>query len=333
MKAMRREIEGTDVAAAPVVSEGGRSPSTLSTGLPGMTPDPSTIGRLAPGQRWSVGRKREVVLRLLRGESVELLSRELGVPIYKLEQWREKADAALGGALKERESDPASGELAAAMQRIGEAQYGGRASARQNRASRPFGPHQVAVMAETTSPTTGRRYGVARVCQIWDQPRSSFYAARQPQEGAVGPASATRRCSPPSTPTSSDPCGPAKDTGRSGPGCVRSTACGCHANACCGSWPAVAPSRSHALRRAARSADRHRGAECDVGDRRDPNRHRPGRQGLAVRRRRALERRAARLACRQARDPLRSSSGRRHGGAKPVRPRRRRRRPRPGAAA
>jgi uncharacterized protein HemY len=51
---------------------------------------------------------------------MELLSRELGVPIYKLEQWREKADAALDGALKERESDPASGELAAAMQRIGE---------------------------------------------------------------------------------------------------------------------------------------------------------------------------------------------------------------------
>ena len=120
MKAMRREIEGTDVAAAPVVSEGGRSPSTLSTGLPSMTPNPSTIGPLAPGQRWSVGRKREVVLRLLRCESVELLSRELGVPIYKLEQWREKADAALDGALKERESDPASGELAAAMQRIGE---------------------------------------------------------------------------------------------------------------------------------------------------------------------------------------------------------------------
>ena len=120
MKAMRREIEGTDVAVAPVVSEGGRSPSTLSTGLPGMTPNPSTIGRLAPGQRWSVGRKREVVLRLLRGEFLELLSRELGVPIYKLEQWREKADAALDGALKERESDPASGELAAAMQRIGE---------------------------------------------------------------------------------------------------------------------------------------------------------------------------------------------------------------------
>ena len=116
MRAMRPEIESADVAAAPVVIEGGRSPSTLSTGSPGMTPNPSTIGPLAPGQRWSVARKREVVLRLLRGESVELLSRELGVLIYKLEQWREKADA-LDGALKERENDPASGELAAAKAR------------------------------------------------------------------------------------------------------------------------------------------------------------------------------------------------------------------------
>ena len=34
-------------------------------------------------------------------------------------------------------------------------------------------------MAEATSPATGRRYGVARVCQAWEVPRSSFYAARQ----------------------------------------------------------------------------------------------------------------------------------------------------------
>ena len=42
-------------------------------------------GPLAPGQRWSVGRKRDVVLRLLRGESLEALSREVGVEIYRLE--------------------------------------------------------------------------------------------------------------------------------------------------------------------------------------------------------------------------------------------------------
>ena len=78
------------------------------------------LGRLAPGQRWSVARKREVVLRLLRGESVELLSRELGRPIFKLEQWRQKAEAALDGALKEPEADTASVELDTAMKRIGE---------------------------------------------------------------------------------------------------------------------------------------------------------------------------------------------------------------------
>ena len=47
-------------------------------------------GGLAPGQRWSAARKREVVLRMLRGESVEALSRELGIEIYRLEKWRDK---------------------------------------------------------------------------------------------------------------------------------------------------------------------------------------------------------------------------------------------------
>lgn len=46
-------------------------------------------GALRPGQRWSAGRKREVVLRLLRGESLDALSRELGVELYRLEEWRD----------------------------------------------------------------------------------------------------------------------------------------------------------------------------------------------------------------------------------------------------
>ncbi len=115
-------------ASASVVSEGGLSPSTLSTdpaspvetGAPAIERAAPKVGPLAPGQRWSVARKREVVLRLLRGESAELLSRELGLPIFKLEQWRQKADAALDDALKVRDVDPANAELAAAMQRIGE---------------------------------------------------------------------------------------------------------------------------------------------------------------------------------------------------------------------
>ena len=121
MKSSMNEIESADAVDGPVVIEGGRSPSTLSTGQ-GAPPAGvgTTSGPLAPGQRWSAARKREVVLRLMRGESAELLSRELGLPVFKLEQWRQKAEAALEGALKEREADPADGQLAAAMRRIGE---------------------------------------------------------------------------------------------------------------------------------------------------------------------------------------------------------------------
>ena len=79
-----------------------------------------TAGPLGPGQRWSVARKRAVVLRLIAGEPVELVSREIGVPVFKLERWREKAEAALEGALKEREIGADGAALAAALQRIGE---------------------------------------------------------------------------------------------------------------------------------------------------------------------------------------------------------------------
>ncbi|TDG06262.1 IS3 family transposase [Paracraurococcus ruber] len=116
------EIEDRKADDGPVGSEGGRSPSTLSTGQarPGAS-EGSAIGPLGPGQRWSAGRKRAVVLRLLAGDSVELLSRELGLPVFKLEQWRQKAEAALDGALKERDADAAEdGQLAAALRRVGE---------------------------------------------------------------------------------------------------------------------------------------------------------------------------------------------------------------------
>ena len=114
------QMDGADVGDGLVVSEGGRSPSALSTGHGRPASAGTALGPLAPGQRWSASRKREVVLRLMRGESAELLSRELGLLIVKLEQWCEKAEAALERALKERESDQADSQLAAAMQRIGE---------------------------------------------------------------------------------------------------------------------------------------------------------------------------------------------------------------------
>ena len=77
-------------------------------------------GPLAPGQRWSVGRKQEVVLRLLRGESLDALSRELGVEIYRLEVWRERALVGLELGLKDRQGEPLAAELDTAKRHIGE---------------------------------------------------------------------------------------------------------------------------------------------------------------------------------------------------------------------
>lgn len=67
--------------------------------------------KVAPGaaievKRWSINRKKEVVLRMLRGESVDALSRELAVEICRLGQWRERALAGSDSGLKERENDP-----------------------------------------------------------------------------------------------------------------------------------------------------------------------------------------------------------------------------------
>jgi transposase len=39
--------------------------------------------------RWSAGKKLEAVLRLLRGESLEELSRELQVEAHRLAAWRD----------------------------------------------------------------------------------------------------------------------------------------------------------------------------------------------------------------------------------------------------
>lgn len=111
---MVSERDGRDGAGTmePAVPEGGRRPT-------GGTAE-ETRGGLAAGQRWTAIRKREAVLRILRGESLDFLSRELGVEIYRLEQWRDAALAGMDEGLKSRSGDPLKSELDTAMKRIGE---------------------------------------------------------------------------------------------------------------------------------------------------------------------------------------------------------------------
>ena len=88
----------------------------------GVRADHATAGEgpLGPGKRWSLGRKRDAVLRLLRGESVDAVSREVSVEIYRLEEWRERALAGLELGLKNRQGEPLAGALDAAKRHIGE---------------------------------------------------------------------------------------------------------------------------------------------------------------------------------------------------------------------
>lgn len=98
----------------------------------------SALSAAAEVKRWSAGRKKQVVLRLLRGESVDALSRELAVPIFRLEEWRDRALAGMDVGLKERENDPVEKQLDDANRRIGELVMENEILRKERQAKRPL---------------------------------------------------------------------------------------------------------------------------------------------------------------------------------------------------
>jgi transposase len=65
-----------------------------------------------PRPRWPAGKKLDAVLRLLRGEPLEVLSRELGVEAHRLAAWWDDFLAGGKGALKGQRSDRSSDDPA-----------------------------------------------------------------------------------------------------------------------------------------------------------------------------------------------------------------------------
>ena len=84
-----------------------------------MTMDANGAGP-GRGGRMSRQRKREAVLRLLRGEDLELVSRALGVTAATLSGWREVFLAAGEASLATRPSDGEGLESARLKARLGE---------------------------------------------------------------------------------------------------------------------------------------------------------------------------------------------------------------------
>jgi transposase len=73
--------------------------------------------------RWSARRKEQVVLRLLRGESLDLLARETGQPAGRIAGWREEFLEAGREGLKSRPAPEDDRRLVAAQRKVGELQF------------------------------------------------------------------------------------------------------------------------------------------------------------------------------------------------------------------
>ena len=71
-------------------------------------------------RRMTAGRKRDAVLRLLRGEPLEIVARELGVTAADLSAWREAFLEAGAASLKARPRDDRDEKIDRLQSKLGE---------------------------------------------------------------------------------------------------------------------------------------------------------------------------------------------------------------------
>jgi transposase-like protein len=71
-------------------------------------------------RRMSARRKQSAVLRLLRGEDLELVSRELGIPAAEVSGWRDAFLAAGEASLKTRPADGRDAEIGRLKAKVGD---------------------------------------------------------------------------------------------------------------------------------------------------------------------------------------------------------------------
>lgn len=71
-------------------------------------------------ERISAKMKTQIVKRLLRGESLELLAREYGTTAAKISQWRDKFLASGEEAMKEKPQDEKDREISQLKKKLGD---------------------------------------------------------------------------------------------------------------------------------------------------------------------------------------------------------------------
>lgn len=83
-----------------------------------MSKNTTPVGRPERGRR-SARRKLEVVLRVLHGEDLDALSRELGVTAATLSLWRDQVLAAGQVAVRSRPADERDDEITRLRSKVG----------------------------------------------------------------------------------------------------------------------------------------------------------------------------------------------------------------------
>jgi hypothetical protein len=94
--------------------EVGAGPAARALGAGAAGPAPE------PRRRMSACREQEAVLRLLRGEGLELVSRGLGVMAAELSGWRDQFLAGGEASLKSRPADARDAEIGRLQAKVGE---------------------------------------------------------------------------------------------------------------------------------------------------------------------------------------------------------------------
>jgi transposase len=96
--------------------------SVSEVGMDGASGEVQRTEQRAVGERevrWSARRKEGVVMRLLRGESLDLLAREVGQPAGRISAWREEFLVAGREGLKARPLGNEDRALADAQRKVG----------------------------------------------------------------------------------------------------------------------------------------------------------------------------------------------------------------------
>ena len=147
-------------------------------------------------RRMSAKRKQSALLRLLRGEDLGLLSRELGITAAELSTWPDAFMAAGEAALKTWPADGRDVEISRLKAKVGELTMANElldAKIDRLETHRPLAWRRSRRWSRVVSPSANRPYGVQRVTRVWGASRATVYRHRcgeqrpRSRPGPVGP--------------------------------------------------------------------------------------------------------------------------------------------------